>query len=186
MTIAPEVKGRLFHYGEALIVGVCVFSLWSHFKPAPATVGEYIVPKTSPAVLLVPTVTLTPPKVIALAPVAKNKLNLPPEIQNDPNKYVLGTAKLPADTHPSTIVPVFDVSTGKTEINVRRDPLPWLAAESAGYVSVGYGIKSGVGKVFRLGAGYDVLQVKALHMGVDSTMDGDGKGYVGAHIEYRL
>lgn len=125
------------------------------------------------------------PSVPVYGGTAKTDLGLPISVQDDPNKYVLGSAKLPNDTHPHTVTTVIDAETGETTIYDRRDPLPWLAAEKRGLLQFGAGVKSGVGQVWRAAGSFDAVQIKAIHFGINGSLDSDGQAYVGAHAEYR-
>lgn len=168
-----------------VLVAAAVAVTWYVTLPKPAPIGEYRPAESSPDVKGVPTVPIKPKQVVALDPGAKKKLGLAEDVQNDPNKWVLGTAKLPADTHPQTVVAILDEKTGKTSLDYRRDELPWLAAEQTGYARIGYGVRSGAGRVTRLEAGETLLAVKALHFGVNGSLDSDGMAYVGAFVEWR-
>jgi hypothetical protein len=169
-----------------LLAGLVVLALaWNYLKPKPAPVGSTVVAKPAPELRTVPKQTIAPPKVSVYTPPAKKKLDLPAAVQDDPNKYVLGSAKLPSDTHPHTITTVIDAKTGEVQTYDRRDPLPWLAAEQTGEIRIDYGFKNGLVKVGRLSLREDLLQVKALHAGINAAVDTDGARFAGAGVGYR-
>ncbi|MFA6064051.1 MAG: hypothetical protein WC736_15790 [Gallionella sp.] len=127
---------------------------------------------------------ITPPKVPVYKPEAKNDLDLPPDVIADPNKYVAAAVTIPRDTHPHTVTATIDAKTGVIDMFDRRDPLPWLAAEQTCYVRLSYGVRTDIGQVYRLSGSENLLSIKALHFGVDGSLDSDGQGYVGAHVDY--
>lgn len=159
--------------------------VWWYFTPRPAPVGSTVVAQKAPELKNVPRQNIAPPKVPVYEPPAKAKLDLPADIQDDPNKYVLGSVKLPNDTHPHTVTTVIDATTGEVQTFDRRDPLPWFKPEQNGEVRIDYGIKSGMAKVARLTFREDLFQVKALHAGIHATLDTDGQYFIGGGVGWR-
>ena len=176
---------RLKHYLEVLGLFVAAVLLWWHFLPDHAPVGQPKLAKTAPELNGEQKQPITPPKVQAYAPPAKRKLGLPADVQDDPNKYVLDSVKLPNDTHPHTVTTVIDATTGEVQTFDRRDRLPWFRPEQTGEARIDYGIKNGMAKVARLTVREDLLQVKALHAGIHATLDTDGMYFVGAGVGWR-
>lgn len=179
------MKDRLLHYAELfgfLLAGV---ALWFTLRPPPAPVGSTVLAKPAKELQNAPKEEIHPPKVQAYAPPAKAKLGLPADVRDDPNKYVLGSAKLPSDTHPHTITTVIDAKTGEVRTFDRRDPLPWIAAEQTGEIRIDYGFKNSLAKVVRLSLREDLVQVKALHLGINASLDADRAWFVGVGVGYR-
>lgn len=172
-------------YAILLVALFVLAAAWWYFTPRPAPVGSTVLAKPAPELKGEKKQDITPPKVAVYAPAAKKRLDLPAAVQDDPSKYVLGSAKLPADHHPHTVTAVIDAQTGEVQTYDRRDPLPWLAAEQTGEIRIDVGIKNGLVKVGRLSLREDLLQVKALHAGVNATVDTDGAWFAGAGIGYR-
>lgn len=169
-----------------LLAGLVVLATaWQVFRDKPAPVGSTVVAKPAAELRGIPHQDITPPKVQAYAPPAKKKLDLPADVQDDPNKYVLDSVKLPNDTHPHTITTVIDATTGEVQTFDRRDPLPWFRPEQTGEVRIDYGIKNGMAKVARLTVREDLLQVKALHAGIHATLDTDGQYFLGGGVGWR-
>ncbi len=164
---------------------VAIVASWLYFIPKMSHVGEYKNAETSPQVNNVPKEIIHPAQVQAYTKEAKKKLNLSESEQKDDTIIILAADKIPADDHPSTVVSSLDSDTGEVHTEIRRDPIPWLAAEQTGYIRIGYGIKTFRGKVGRFEVSENLLQIKAFHFGVDSTLDTDGQGYAGVHLEYR-
>lgn len=179
---------RLLIDGILIVVIFCAGALVSHHyfaTPASAPVEKWMPAQSAPQVDAVPKQIITPPAVQVYTPAAKQKLQLPDEIQSDPNLYVLQSARLPADTHPATVTTIIDQQTGEVQTYVRREPLPWFALGQTGEVRIDYGIKPITGTVTRLSVREDVLQVKALHLGINASLDTDGEIFVGVGIGYR-
>jgi hypothetical protein len=177
---------RLQHYVELAICLVVLALVWWHFTPKPAPVGTTIAAQPSPDLKGQPKQDITPPKVEVYTPPAKVKLGLPANVQSNSSMYVLGSAKLPADTQPHTITSVIDEDTGEVQTFDRRDPLPWLAAERSGYIQLGGGVKTGVGRIGRAAGAYELVRMKALQAGFDGTLDTDGQAYAGFRFRYDL
>ena len=151
----------------------------------PAPTEKWKPAQPSPQVETTPKQEIHPPAVKVYAPPAKQKLQLPDEIQSDPNLYVLQSTRLPNDTHPATVTTVIDASTGEVQTYVRREPLPWFAFEHTGEARIDVGVKSVAGTVGRLTVREDLLQVKALHAGINASLDTDGEIFVGVGVGYR-
>lgn len=152
---------------------------------APAITEQWTTSQPAPQVAAVPTQKIKPKAVKVYAPKAKQKLELPPEIQNDPNLYVLQSSRLPANAHPATLTTIFDEKSGEVQTYVRHEPLPWFATESTGEARIDYGIKAITGTVARLTVRQDLLQVKALHAGLSASLDGDGQAFIGIGVGWR-
>jgi len=159
--------------------------IWYIFTPKPASVGEWHQEPSAPEIKGIPKENITPSKVAVYSPIAKSKLDLPPDVQNDKDKYVLSTSKLPTDTHPQDVVTIIDKNTGNTETLVRREPYPWLAAEQSGEFRFDYGMKNGGVKVGRFSLHEDLIQVKALHAGINGSLDTDRTYFAGVGLGYR-
>jgi hypothetical protein len=171
----------------ALIV-FCAGALASHHyfsAPPKAPVEKWTPAKPSPQVAAIARQEIKLPAVIVYAPKAKQTLDLPDEILNDTNKYVLQATRLPSDTHPATVTTLIDQTTGEVQTYVRRELLPWFAFEHTGEARIDVGVKSAVGTVGRLTVREDMLQVKALHAGVNVSLDTDGQIFAGVGVGYR-
>lgn len=170
----------------ALVAVLAILALaWWHFTPNPPPVGSTVVAQKAPELKKVARKNITPPKVPVYAPPAKAKLDLPADIQGDPNKYVLDSVKLPNDTHPHTVTTVIDAATGEVQTFDRRDPLPWFKPEQTGEARLDYGFKAGRPMTTRLTLREDLLQVKALHAGINASLDADGQYFVGAGVAWK-
>ena len=170
----------------ALAAGIFLaYQLWDYFTPAPMPPGSTVIATPAPELKHTPKVDISPPKVAVFAPAAKRKLNLPATTQADPNKHVLDSSKVKSDTHPHTITTVIDSTTGEVTTFDRRDKLPWLAAESRGEIRVGTGFNQDLHRVHWVRGQYDVLQVKALHAGVDAAIYSDGNKYAGISVAWK-
>lgn len=159
--------------------------IWYYATPTPAPVHQWVDAKPAPQVALVPHETLTCKPVVVYVQSAKQLLDLPAAVKADPNQFVLSTAQLKSSLRPETLTTVYDGQTGQSETLVRRDPYPWIAAEQTGKLGFNVGVKNGMERVGRFSLEEDLIQVKAFHFGVDSTLDTDGAYFVGAGIGYR-
>jgi len=181
-----EINKRLEGAAIAAALLLGAFLIWRHYLPQEQSPGYHPAQK-APEVAQVGTETIQCPKGIqVLKPEAKGRLGLPDAVKNDSHIHVADTAKIPANDHPSTAVITFDDATGRIDTQIREDPLPWLAAENKFRVRIGPGFKTGSGQVWRLGGDWNAIQTKALHLGADGTIDTDGKGYAGLHLELQF
>jgi hypothetical protein len=153
-------------------------------KSVPAATEKWTPAQPASQVAAIPQQEIKPPKVKVYTPVAKQTLDLSDEIRNDPNKYVLQATKLPSDTHPATVTTIIDQNTGEVQTFIRREPLPWFAIEQTGEARIDVGLKGGQ-TIGRLSAHEDLLQVKALHAGINASLDSDGEIFVGVGVGYR-
>lgn len=170
---------------EILAALIAAGVIWYFATPKPAPVNEWTPAKPTPQLAAVPTEEIKPPEVKVYAPPAKKKLDLPPSLQDDPNLYVLSTARLPSDTRRQDVTTLINKETGETETFVRREPSPWLAAEQNGELRLDYGYKNGMFRAGRLSLREDLVQIKALHLGVHATLDTDGQFFAGAGVGWR-
>lgn len=170
---------------EILATAVAAFLIWHYAKPQPVPVGSWTVAKSAPEVALVPTQTLQCKPVVVYSQAAKSKLNLPTPVQADANQYVLDTAQVPSGLRPETVTTVFDDRTGKSVVLMKTDPYPWASAENVREFRFDYGFKNGFDKVGRFTFREDLLQVKAVHLGLNTSVDTDKSFFIGLGLGYR-
>jgi len=121
---------------------------------------------------------------------AKTKLALPAAVIADPDKEVVSATTIKSSERPQTVTTVIDAGTGESTTYTKFEPMPWIAVENRGEVRFDYGYKFKPNALSNSTAGrfsirQDVLAIKALHLGVNASMDTDGAAFVGAGIGYR-
>lgn len=110
-------------------------------------------------------------QVEAYQPVAKKSLNMPSAIAEDPVEHVLTSSTVKTDEHPQTVTTVFNDQTGKSEVFVMKEPLPWLAFDHKQSIAAYYGIKNGTEQALRLEYRADIAQIKAIHLNATAAAD---------------
>ena len=115
---------------------------------------------------------------------AKKKLDLPDTVKADPDKHVVAASPVPPSDYPHTMTAVYDSGTGAVDMYLRQDKLAWLAVNTRYEIGIGYGYSDN-GSVTRLDGAVELLQVKALHVGVVGTVDSSGAAYVGGRAWFR-
>ena len=141
---------------------------------------------THPSVLAQPakelknvqTETLACKPVIVFQDRVKKDLALPETVRKDPDKKVTASTKVPASEYPNTVSSVYDTGTGMTDLYVRRDKLPLFAMNTRYELGIGYGYTQD-GSVTRLDGSVELLQIKALRLGLTGTLDSSGAYYGG-------
>lgn len=167
----------------AAMIAFCVV-LWQVSRPKTESAGTITRAMIAPELKHADKQNITPPKVPVYTPSAKHKLQLPPDVQDDPNKYVLASNKLQNDIHTHTITTVINQQTGQVQTYDRRDPYPWLAAEQNGESGIYYGYKRGT-KISRLTFSENLVQLSALHLGAHASLDTDGQFFAGIGIGWK-
>lgn len=163
----------------AVLIGLGIYAAAWYFRPAAIPPGVTVEAKAAPAVARAQTVPLAVGQVRAYQPAAKQTLNLPAAVQQDPAKRVVASSLTAGDERRHTVTTVLDTATGEFSSYDRAEPLPWLSVNTQSQVGVFYGIKDGA-PVLRLQGQQEFLQVKALHVGVIGTFDSDASYFVGA------
>jgi hypothetical protein len=179
-------------YVKLLIAALVLFfagvvtGAWLASKPT-APAGEYSAPKKDDRIADVGTEPVKPKDctVIASKPAAKDKLGLPDQVKRDPKQHVTSAVIIRPDERPQSVVSLFDEATGKTSSLTQRMAYPLLATEQRGQLWLGYGIRNGGERVGRILLREDLLQVMALHGGVQASIDTDGRYFAGAGVVYR-
>lgn len=169
--------------GTTILAAIAV-ALWLHFKPNTKSVGSPTIAQEAPQLAHIATESIKLPSVRVFKSEAKKKVPLPVEIQNNQDLHVIASSKVPINLNPQNVTSVINEKTGEVTTFITREPLPWLRAEQTGEARIDYGWK-GARSVARLSAREDLLQVKALHAGVDATLDSDGQYFVGFGVGYR-
>lgn len=166
-----------------LIAAVVIWTLANHpSAPVNAPMAAHV----NPEVVHTPKVEARPAKVMVYAPKAKEQVALPAEVKNDPAVAILESSKISANEHPQTVTTVLDQNTGETKTFVTVDPLPWIAAENKRQLALGYGYTNGAVRVGRLIFADELIQIKALHMGVTTSIDTDGRYFAGLTVSYHF
>lgn len=167
-----------------IAVAILCGTVWFVTLPATAPVNEWHPATPAPQIKYVPKEVVKIQYVTVYKEAAKQKLDLPLEIKNDPAQHVVDSTVVQSDLHPQTVTSVIDEKTGEIKTVVRLEPLPWLAAEQHGSIGVGYGLTSGLMQGFALNAHEDLVQIKALHFGVDGSMFTGGAYFAGVGVAY--
>lgn len=154
--------------------------LWNESRSHPAPVGQYQSAQVAPEVKNIPREKLNCKPIYVYLPAAKSTTNLPPEIKNDPNKYVLNDSTISSSRRPQELVTIYDAQTGENKTLVRESDYPWLQTLQTGYIGMGYGYTNGITqKGYSVFAHEDLLAVKALRFGVDASVQSGGSTFVG-------
>ena len=179
------MNDRPQHYAELLIFLAILAMTWWYFTPPPAPIGEWTAPKKDGRIAGVGSHTIPASGVVVIDPAAKDKLDLPDPVKQNPKKHVTAAVIIKPDERPQSVVSIFDEATGQTDTLTQRMSYPMLATEQRGQLWLGYGIKTSGERVGRILLREDLLQVMALHAGVGATLDTDGGYFVGAGVAYR-
>lgn len=170
----------------AIFMVGAITGAWLAYKPA-ESVGE-----TKPAAqdkrledVGTQTIQTADCGVVVAKPAAKGKLNLPPAIAEDPSKHVTSSSTVTAGERPQAIITLLDQTTGQTTAVVQQLEYPWLATEQRGQMWIGYGLADGGRRAGRLMLREDLLQVKALHLGGQASVDTDGQWFAGVGVAWR-
>lgn len=148
-----------------------LFLLWGWMRPDPAPVSVAVPAIPAPEVAKTPKVE-TPvafKSVKSYPKTAKRKLGMPVATQADDNKQVLEAVQIPADDRTQTVSCIQDTQTGETEIYVRRDLLPLIAADYSGDAGLYLGLMNGA-PALKLEARQSFLTMKAIHFGVTGSL----------------
>lgn len=140
--------------------------------------------RQSPALAAIATVEVRPKQVTAYAPGAKAKLRLPSSMVQNDAVVVLDSSKLPESDHTQTVTTVLDVDSGTPSTLVSVDPYPLLQFESHKAVGFSYGMTNGGNWLGLTTFSDDLIQVKAVHFGVNGSIDTNGMVFVGVGASY--
>ena len=163
ITLIGPVLAALFALGSVL--------LYFYLKPEPAPAGVTIDARPAAEVkreVTVPLIVTAPIQVYK--PAVKTKLKLPAAVIASTNTHIVASSKTANDERQHTITTTVDTTTGEFSSYDRVDPLPWLAINTKSQVGAFYGLKNGE-TAFRIQAQQELLQIKALHLGVTANAD---------------
>lgn len=148
----------------------------------------------APEVRRVETEVITPKSIVVYKAPAKKKLAaagaIPKSLEVDTNVAVVAASRVPARERATTVTTTLNTVTGATETYVADAPRPWVALENRGSVSLDYGLKLDYRnlapkQVVRLTVREDLVQLKALHLGLVVSGDSDGTAFAGVGLSYR-
>lgn len=182
------IKDFFKQNATAIVAGFLIAAAavaWWVSLPDKASVNQWRPATPAPQLKAAPKTTISPPKVAVFVPSAKRKLDLPPEVQADPKQHVIDATLVASDEHPQTVAVVINDQTGEVQTFVRKEELPWLAAEQRGEIRLDYGVRNMLARVGRVTFRDDLVRVKAFHLGVNASADTDGQYFAGAGIGYR-
>lgn len=164
--------------GLLLAGGVCAWKTWRPSLPSIPAPPAAELAHEKPVTLDCRSVAVYPDRV-------KKNLGLPAEVRRDPSQHVAGSARIPLDEHPHTVTAVYSEGTGRVDMFVRRDPLPWLALERRWQGGLIYGLNDDAETVVRLQGQYDMVRLKRLHLGVAGGIETGGRYLVGIGLMFR-
>jgi hypothetical protein len=165
-----------------LLAGVLlVYNFWP--RPAPEQ-GVSVPAVVAPEAKKSQTVAV-PVKAVQVFPKKlKTALNLPASVVASKTEQVVSAAKIRPDDHPHTVTTTIDTSTGIARSYDRVDALPWMAPDTHGAVALLAGFKDGK-QIERLTLTQSLLDIKALRLQADATLDSDRQWFAGAGIAWR-
>lgn len=166
-----------FTLAALLLAGLVYGGLWYFHAPA-VPAGVTTAAQTAPELKRDAAAPLKLGSIQAHAPRAKRTLQLPAAVQADADQHVIAASRTANDERQHTITTLVDAQTGEVTSYDRVEPLPWVTVNTKSEVGVFYGIKSG-SPVLRLQGRQDLLQLKAMHVGVVGTLDSDATFFVG-------
>lgn len=167
---------------EAVAAVGAAIAIW--FASARHEVAPAAPAQRSPALTGVDTVEAHPKRVVVYAPGAKAKLRLPAGMVQDDAVAVLDSSKLPESDHTQTVTTVLNTDSGQPMTLVSVDPYPMFRFESRKQIGFSYGMTNG-GKWLGVATiSDDLVQIKALHFGVNASLDTNGAVFVGVGASY--
>lgn len=115
---------------------------------------------------------------------AKKELGLPETSKADPYQKVLAATQVRPNERPTTVSAVLNTGTGQTLMYQRLDPLPWLAFNRRATLGAAYGVKNEHdGAVLRVYGKLELLQVKAMRLGLLGDVDNASGYFAGGYLE---
>jgi hypothetical protein len=148
------------------IVAMLVLQVWQDHRPSTPAAPAHAAPELRGERT---TVAECKPIVIYRDKV-KQELGLPADVQADVQRQVVAATKVPASDRPHTVSAVADLGTGKVDLFVRPDPLPWFRRENVWSRSLYAGVYD---KDFtaRMTVERSAVQIKRAHIGAVFAVD---------------
>lgn len=170
---------------EIGLAAIVLIAFWYVKTPTPPPVNTWVPAKPASEVAHVGTEAVACKQIIVYKEAAKQKLNLPAPIANDPNQHVIAATDVKPDEHTNTVVTVVDPLTGQSSTITRRDPYPLFAFLQKGEVRFDVGLKNAGSKVGRFTLKEDLLQIKGVNVGVNLNADTDRAYFIGGGLVYK-
>jgi hypothetical protein len=167
---------ELFRLALVAVVAAVLSALY--FMPAEKPADNSRVATEAPDVAKIDKKPITPAKVWVYDDKAKDKLPLPNDIKNNPDEHVFAASKVEGHT----VTTMINLTTGEATTIDHKDPLPWLALVKLNELRLDYGLNG----VMRLSYRHDIVQIKAFHFGINTTLDSNGSYFIGAGVGYRF
>ena len=119
---------------------------------------------------------------------AKTTLPIPQEIKNDKAEHIVAATQTPDDGHKHVIVTAVNTDTGQTVTIDHKEPLPWLTVEKHNELRLDYGYKGNPTPipVTRVSFRMELVQVKALHFGLNTSLDVGGEYFIGGGVGWKF
>ncbi len=117
---------------------------------------------------------------------AAKKLDLPPEIRDDPAKQIAATAVIAPYEGRTNVLALIDTGTGISSIAARQVPLPFFDFENRREIGLRYGVSLKHGMESDLYGRWDFFRIAGAHLGVygEITTTGDAKAMVQAAYKW--
>lgn len=109
----------------------------------------------------------------------KRDLGLPDATVKDSAQQVVASTQIKASDYPHTISAVANIDSGKVDMFLRQDSLPWLSFDRKGTLGVSWGVQDDGETATRVDASYRLLAVKRLNLGLTGDVSTTGRAFVG-------
>src|SRR5713226_580175 len=138
-----------------LLVAATVATSVHFHKGQPAVEG-----KTAAAIANIKTETVPIKSIVAFAPAAKRRLDLPKAVQDNPQDRVTAATTVDGSANNKIVAAIIDAE-GKTKLYVKKEPYPLFAFSNSKSLWLGYGIKHD-DRVGRAVIQQNFFQIKAM------------------------
>jgi hypothetical protein len=167
-----------------ILAVLAVAGLWYYKTPAPTPVNTWTPAKTAPEVKYIPKEVIKIKEVIVYRDIAKDKLDLPAEIKNDPKIHVATSNIVEPNDRPVNVTTLLNES-GEFSTYQKALPHPWFKFEDRKEIIVTQGWRD-TQVMTRLTFDWKVLQTKGFYWGATGSVDMDGSKMLGGSVSFRF
>ncbi len=161
-------------------------AVWGWYHPKTVVREVFVEVEVPKVVMKIERVEIEVEKIVVIEKMALGKtVYLPAAVRDDEDKQVTAVGEVPPHDGKTSVVAVFDTSSGETKLNFRQEPPPFFAFMNDKELGIRYGMGIG-GRQVDLYARWTFVRVGAFHLAAYGELNSDEEGLAMIEASYRF
>jgi hypothetical protein len=161
-------------------------AVWAWFNPRTVIQEKFIEVEVPKEIVRIERVEILVEKIVVIEKEAVMKTVFVPEyVRKDEDKQITAVGQVPPHDGKTSVVAVFDTSTGETKLNFRQERPPFFAFTNYRELGIRYGFGT-MGREADLYGRWSFVRVGTLHLGIYAELNSNKQAMAMLEVSYRF